>query len=258
MQTYTFNWTFKRFVGQSEWKPNNISIVTCRTLKWNFSRCGLLFHPIVITFSFFNNLCAITKDRPKPGLLEIRHTTIIITIRDYEIQFIIITITWYGFFFLNTTATLSDQLSLSISNADSKCPLSFRLFFNYSRAIFFCLFVCLSAWMRVKTDQQTTDDEILTVNRLVKTTEIHQNLQKFVTIRDTACVCVCVNFSLFWRYFRRSMTHNQWSAQPTAAHWPRNISTRHSRFFPAACSLPLTFFRCNRFKAFPKLWHFQL
>lgn len=191
MQTYTFNWTFKRFVGQSEWKPNNISIVTCRTLKWNFSRCGLLFHPIVITFSFFNNLCAITKDRPKPGLLEIRHTTIIITIRDYEIQFIIITITWYGFFFLNTTATLSDQLSLSISNADSKCPLSFRLFFNYSRAIFFCLFVCFEC-MNARKNRPT--DHWRWNPDSKQACKNNGNSSEPTKIRDDTryCVCVCV------------------------------------------------------------------
>lgn len=45
------------------------------------------------------NLFAITKGRLQPGLLDILHTTISITIRDYEIQLIIITITWYRFFF---------------------------------------------------------------------------------------------------------------------------------------------------------------
>lgn len=55
----------------------------------------MLFYLIVETFPFFNNLCAITKGRP--GLLDILHTTITITMCDYEIQLIIITITWYGF-----------------------------------------------------------------------------------------------------------------------------------------------------------------
>lgn len=57
------------------------------------------------------------------SLLDILHTNITITIRDYEIQLIIITITWYRFF-LNTTATLLDQLLFS---ADK---YSVWLFFN--------------------------------------------------------------------------------------------------------------------------------
>lgn len=38
-----------------------------------------------------------SKGRPQPRLLNILHATITITIRDYEIQLITITITWYGF-----------------------------------------------------------------------------------------------------------------------------------------------------------------
>lgn len=93
-------------------------------LQLDFSRFCLLFYLTVKTFPFFMNLFAITKGRLQPGLLDILHTTISITIRDYEIQLIIITITWYRFFFfLNTTATLLDQLSLSIDKADSKCSV---------------------------------------------------------------------------------------------------------------------------------------
>lgn len=52
------------------------------------------------------------------------------------------------------------------------------------------LFVCLF-WVHTcakKPDQQTTDGEILTVNRLVKTKTIPQNQQIFATPRDTECV----------------------------------------------------------------------
>lgn len=92
-------------------------------LKLDVLRFCLLFYLLVVTFPVFKSFCAIGEGGPaRPAWYSAYHYYHHNT--DYEIQLIIITISWYGFF-LNATDTLWEQLSLS----DSKCSVKFRIFF---------------------------------------------------------------------------------------------------------------------------------
>lgn len=104
-------------------------------------------------------------------------------------------------------SSLSSQLLVWIWKKKKKTPLphcktgchsvlvklTLNVQFNLASSIAFSSLFILSAYMRPetnkqKTDQYSTDGEILTVNRLVKTKKIHQNQEIFVTPRDPGCV----------------------------------------------------------------------
>lgn len=69
---------------------------------------------------------SIAKGRPQPRLLNILHAIITITIRDYEIQLIIITITWYGFLKRHCHIVTNGAEGSKVGKVITKCSRCFR------------------------------------------------------------------------------------------------------------------------------------